>query len=200
MTLPISATEWMRLLLLYAHLIVSMLAVARVLAADVGLVSGRLARSELRDTVRQIARLLIALWVTGLAIVWLDTALDPAALAERSKLALKLVSVGVLTLNGIVLHRASFPVLMSDAPLGVGRTILLAVTGSLSTLHWLLAAFVGVSKPLGALSSEVLFGGYAALCVATVSVSLVSAPLVRRHVLRWRRLSDPAQQTGQVVT
>ncbi len=199
MTLPISATEWARMLLLYAHLIVSMLAIARVLSADLGLFTGRLSRSALHDTVRDIARLLVALWVTGLAIVWIDTGFEPAALAERSKLLLKLAAVVVLTLNGIALHRASFPVLMSDAPLGAGRANLLAVTGSLSTMHWLLAAFVGVAKPLGKLPPDVLLGSYVALCGATVSVSIACLPLVRQHVLRWRRASDPALRIDHVI-
>lgn len=200
LTMPISTTEWLRLFLLYAHLLLSMLALARVLAADLGLVTGKLSRELLHSTVHSIVWLLLGLWLSGLAIIWLDTGFDPALLAERSKLVLKLVSVTVLTLNGALLHRLAFPVLISDQPLNLRESILLAVTGSLSTLHWLLAAFIGVSKPLGKLPLELLLGSYALLCAATIVGSLACVGLVRRHIMHWRSTNDPTSFIDHVIS
>ena len=199
-TMPISTTEWLRLLLLYAHLLLSMLALARVLSADLGLVTGKLSQEMLHATVHSIVWLLLGLWVSGLAIIWLDTGFDPALLAERSKLVFKLVSVTVLTLNGALLHRLAFPVLMSDEPLNLRKSMLLAITGSLSTLHWLLAAFIGVSKPLGKLPLELLLLSYAILCVATIVGSLACIGLVRRHIMHWRSSNDPTSFIDHVIS
>jgi len=116
---------------------------------------------------------------------------DPVLLSERSKLLLKLVSVTVLTVNAGLLHHFAFPVLMSDEQLNWRKSMLLAVTGSLSTLHWLLAAFVGVSKPLGRLPLDFLLGSYVLLCVTVVMFSVACLGLVRQHVLDWRSRSNP---------
>ena len=188
----LTPAEWARLPLLYAHVIASMLAVARVLSADLGLVTGRLGRDALHGAVRDIARLLVALWITGLAIVWLDTGFAPTELAARPKLLLKLAVVSALTANGAVLHRASFPVLLSDRPPGPGASLLLSTTGALSTMHWLLAAFIGIAGPLDRVPLGELLRVYALLFAATVGVSACCMPMVRRRVLGWRRSSDPA--------
>lgn len=194
MNYSLTMMEWARLLLLYTHLIASMLAIASVLSADIGLVIGNLQREQLRNTIRNIARLLAVLWSTGLTIVWLDTGFDPAELMSRSKLLVKLVAVSVLTLNGLVLHRLCFPVLLSVDPLSLRATVLLAVTGSLSTMHWLLAAFIGVAKPLARISFEKLLEGYAMLVVSTVVLSIVCMPLVRHRVHSWRRSTSSVLQ------
>lgn len=199
-TMPISSTEWLRLSLLYAHLLLSMLALARVLAADLGLVTGKLSREALHSTVHSIVWLLLGLWISGLAIIWLDTGFAPALLAERSKLVLKLLSVTVLTLNGALLHNLAFPILMSNEPLNLRASMLLAVTGSLSTLHWLLAAFIGVSKPLGKLPLDLLLVSYAMLCVMTILGSLVCVGLVRRHIMHWRNAANSSVFIDHVIS
>jgi len=188
--------ESTRLILLYAHLLASMLAIARVLEADTGLVTGRLTRERLRGTVRDMGVLLAALWATGLAIVWLDTGFEPAELATRPKLLLKLLAVSVLTLNGAVLHRLCFPILLSDRAPGPGAVLLLVVSGALSTVHWLLAAFVGVARPLGRWPLEDLLAAYALLVAGTVAVAIGCVPAMRRSGILTRFASPPDERAG----
>jgi len=190
----ITLGESTRLAVLYAHLLASMLAIARVLAADVGLVTGRLSLEQMHETVRDIGLLLAALWATGLAIVWLDTGFEPAKLAMSSKLLLKLLAVSVLTLNGALLHRLSFPILLSDRAAGIGAASLLAVSGALSTLHWLLAAFVGVASPLARLPLENLLVAYALVVAATVVVAIGCVPMLQRSGILMQFVPSPEKR------
>lgn len=200
MTNSISNIEWLRLLLVYTHLLLSMLALARVLTADVGLVTGKLSRQALRSTVQSIVWFLCGLWISGLSIIWLDTGFDPSTLAERPKLLFKLVSVSVLTGNGLLLHRLAFPVLLSNAPMNLRTSILIGITGSLSTLHWLLAAFIGVSRPLDRLPIQVLLQSYVLLCSVVVIISIACLGLLRRQVLQWRNTNAAASHIDYVVS
>jgi len=72
MTTPIFLAEWARLMLIYAHLLLSMLALVRVLSADLGLITGKLSREALQSTVQHIVWLLLGLWASGFMIIWLD--------------------------------------------------------------------------------------------------------------------------------
>ncbi len=118
--------------------------------------------------------------------IWLDTGFDPVLLAGKSKLLLKLLCVLVLTGNGVLLHYLSFPALMRDGPVGLGTSVLLAVTGSLSTSHWLMAAFVGIARPLGQFSIGELLPLYGLFTTIALSIGLASTPIVRRLLNDWR--------------
>ena len=141
----------------------------------------------------QISVVLTLLWVTGLAIIYLDTGFDPAILAEKPKLLLKLMCVVVLTANGMVLHHISFPVLIKAGPLSTWESIFLACTGALSTSHWLMAAFIGIARPLGRIPIESLATFYGAICLATLLVSLMCSATIRRRLLDWQ-LSQALRQ------
>lgn len=58
--------------------------------------------------------------------------------------------------------------------------MLLTITGSLSTSHWMLAALVGMSKPLGILLIYLLLQGYLAIVVATILLALLTVLPMRR--------------------
>lgn len=180
----INVTEWVRLLLLYAHLILCAFAIAIVLKTDVALLFNSISRTELETAARAISMVLVALWASGLAIIYLDTGFNFDVLATKSKLLFKLICVGVLTVNGLVLHHVSFPLLVREgAALNPLNTMLLVVTGGLSTSHWLLAAFVGLAKPLGRLPLDVLLSLYSLFLGAVLISSVLSLPLVNRMQL-----------------
>lgn len=61
-----------------------------------------------------------------------------------------------------------------------GESILLVITGALSTSHWMLAAFVGMSKPLRRLPFTTLFGAYGLFVMAVLVGSLFFIPLLAR--------------------
>ena len=90
--------------LLYAHLLLCVFALHLVLSTDWRLLQSRIGARGLHRAHVQVAWLFGGLWLSGLAIVALDTGLDPALIATKPKLVAKLVAVGVLTLNGALLR------------------------------------------------------------------------------------------------
>ena len=191
----ISIAEWLRIFSLYGHLLFCAVALTMVLREDWRIATGNFCRQELKDTARIIALLLAMLWFSGLIVIYLDTGFDWQVLSQKSKLLLKLVSVVILTINGYVLHRISFPVLTGASPLTVGETTLLATTGSLSTSHWLMAAFIGLARPLGRLPLETLLMVYAVLCGLTILAAFLLVPVIRRRLSGWR-IENPERLAG----
>jgi hypothetical protein len=92
-------------------------------------------------------------------------------------------------MNGFVLHWFSFPVVIGNGALTYGRTLLLAITGSLSTSHWLLTAFIGASKPLRQLPLKALLCTYAFVCAITILVGILCMSAIRQRLLLWRETS-----------
>lgn len=177
----ITTAEWLRLALLYTHLVLCVFAISAVLKTDFALFFGKVSREELEATAKSISVILLFLWATGLSIIYIDTGFSPAELMTKSKLLLKLMSVVTLTLNGMVLHHISFPVLTKPAnSMTKSQSVLLVVTGALSTSHWLLAAFVGTSKPLGKLPVSTLLNAYGVFVFLVVISSLLFIPLLSR--------------------
>ena len=185
--------ESLRLALLFAHLICCAFAISYVLRADMAIARASFTRGWLSRMATTISRLLIALWLTGLAIIWIDTGFEWAALTDKPKLVLKLLCVCVLTVNGLFLHYLSFPVLTQNGPLSVANSMLLSVTGALSTCHWMAAAFVGIAKPLGQVPLEVLAKAYAVCFGVMVFSALLLTPVIRHQMLSWR-LNNPQPQ------
>lgn len=177
----ISVADWLRIILLYSHLVLCVFALSAVLKTDFALVFGEFSRKKLESTAHNISILLVLLWATGLAIIYIDTGFQPEVLATKSKLVLKLLCVCALTINGLVLHRISFPVLTSNSDqISVGESVLLVITGALSTSHWLLAAFIGMSKPLARLPAQTLFGAYGMFLMTVIITSLFFIPILSR--------------------
>ena len=190
-------TDWLRLALLYSHLLLCAFALVEVLRADVRIVAARFTVDGLRRTAHRVAWVLCALWASGLAIVFLDTGFDPGALGATPKLLLKLLTVSVLTANGVVLHWLSFPIVAARVRPTVSQALLLALSGALSTSHWLLAAFVGVARPLGQWPLETLLTAYLAYVGATLAVATLAAPALRRLLPDGlRRPSAHAREDG----
>lgn len=177
----ISTSDWLRISLIYCHLLVCAFAITSVLKTDINIVLGKVSRDDIGRAASEISHLLIALWATGLAIVYIDTGFSPEILATKSKLLLKLLCVVTLSINGMVLHHLSFPILTKDAnAITATQSILLVTTGALSTSHWMLAAFVGLSQPLGRLPFQTLAAAYIVFICAVLFVSLFFIPLLSR--------------------
>lgn len=177
----ISISDWLRIILVYSHVVICAFAITAVLKTDFKIVFGNTTREQINGAATQISGLLFALWVTGLSIIYLDTGFSPEILMTKAKLLLKLACVATLTVNGVVLHHVSFPVLMrSPADIASRECALLVVTGALSTSHWMLAAFVGMSAPLGRLPISLLFSAYCCFVLSAVAMSLFFIPLISR--------------------
>ena len=190
--------DWVRLTLVYMHLLASAFAIVLVLSADWGILKGTYTLEALQRTANRASVVLAVLWVTGLALVYCDTGLNFAEMAARPKLLLKLAIVGALTINGVVLHMVSFPLFARTGLLKWSESVVLAISGALSTSHWVLAAFVGVARPLGQWPIRMLLLGYLLYVVATLFMAVISVPLVRRHLSNQRRNLQSVQEPSSM--
>lgn len=142
-------------LLVYAHLIAACLSVGILLIQDISLAKfrGRALDKKAIETLKRNAQIvslaLVALWLSGLAIVVMGYMENPAYLMNQ-KLWAKFSVVGILTLNGIFLHYYSFPILVSSRGfLGSSRTeqFFVLLTGVISFTSWLYASYLGIARP-----------------------------------------------------
>ena len=184
----LNASDWFRTGLVYLHLLSCAFALALVLSADWRILKGDFTTDGLRRTAQGTSVVLVFLWVTGGLLVHHDTGFDLSVIASLSKLQLKLLVVAALTINGVLLHFVSFPLLTANRKLTLLESVVLAVTGTISTSHWLLAAFVGIARPLGQWPLESLLAAYVTGLCAMIVLGIFSAPFMRLHLAR--RLSS----------
>jgi hypothetical protein len=133
--------------LLYGHIIAFALALAAVIKEDVHLLRAkRIDSASLLSTAKFVKWLLLALWVTGVPMVIMDIGTDISLLLGKPKLLAKLIVVGALTLNGILLHLVVLP-MVTGKPQNPNTAATIAATlGAVSTTSWLYASFVAVSR------------------------------------------------------
>ncbi len=146
---------------LFLHLMVFAIAIAEILRED-----WRLFRSELVDvaklktTSRMIKYLLIGLWVSGIALVWFRTGSELNTLLSDPKFHAKILVVGTLTINGVLLHLIAFPLLRRNHHTWPGSAMLVSVLGAISTTSWIFAGFVGASRIVAPHMSFSMFMGF----------------------------------------
>jgi hypothetical protein len=133
--------------LLYGHIIAFALALATILKEDVRLLRAqRIDSASLLASAKLVKWLLLALWVTGVPMVMLDIGTDVSLLLGKPKLLAKLIVVGAVTLNGILLHLVAFP-MVTGKPKNPNRAATIAaMLGAVSTTSWLYASFVGAAR------------------------------------------------------
>ena len=166
-----------KLLLLFAHLLGTSLALGAIVATDIRLI-GKLADRRVRIAppnpfvMRLISLALLVLVATGAALVLLGLSDNPAYM-NNPKLQGKLILVVVLSLNALVLHRLTFP------GLARGRRVarwklrdFLRVAGpvALSNCLWMYCAFLGIARPWNnTVSLGFVLGTATWLCVAVLA-------------------------------
>ena len=150
-------TELARMGIIYVHLIACCVAIGLVLTSDLAMVR-QLYRGETPTDSRHLATLqttvataLIALWISGAAVVLLDASMKGWDYFANPKLQAKIAIVVLLTLNGVVLHRRVLPWLQkagSLLKLSFSQSLLAIFAGAVSGVSWFYAALLGVGKPL----------------------------------------------------
>ena len=145
----------MKTLIVYMHLIAACIAVGVIFMQDLSLMKTRgsplsaQAIAELQQAATIISSSLTALWISGLAIVLIGYIDNPQQYLMNQKLWAKFAVVVVLTLNGVALHRFSFPRVVSTRgilSLGVIEKTLVVFTGTVSTVSWLFACYLGIAR------------------------------------------------------
>jgi hypothetical protein len=145
----------LKLLLLFAHLLGTSLALGAIVATDIRLLR-KLADARVRlappnpYVMRLITIALVVLYVTGGSMLWLGLRENPDYLAGNPKLQAKLMLVAVLSINALVLHRFTFPGLAHGRRVArwkLGDFIRVGVPVALSNGLWMYCAFLGIARP-----------------------------------------------------
>ena len=167
----------LKLLLLFAHLLGTSLALGAIVATDIRLLR-KLADDRVRIAppnpfvMRLITLALLVLYLTGAAMIALGLTDDPEYLGNP-KLQAKLLLVAVLSVNALVLHRYTFPGLARGRRVArwkLGDFMRVALPVSLSNCLWMYCAFLGVARPWNhAVSLGFVLGTAACLCALTLA-------------------------------
>jgi uncharacterized SAM-binding protein YcdF (DUF218 family) len=160
-------TAVIRMALIYVHLLGFAGAAAFVAQGDYALLGrSRIDMALLRRSASFVSVALAVLWVSGLAVIWLDTQFDLAVLLTKPKLLAKLSIVAILTVNGMALHTLAFPRLENAYRDPQRAVVLPCVLGGISAATWMYAAFVGVGKAVAPTLGYIGFMGLYAVAVA----------------------------------
>lgn len=186
-------TTTVRQLLLFAHTLAFAFAIVAVIQEDWALLRARrIDADRLGATGRKVARLLLLLWTTGVALILLDQGLSWDSLMTKSKLAAKLTVVSFLTVNGLVLHWLVFPMLTQPqrrrgAALDVCAGVC-ACVGAISSVTWLFASFLGVARLI---APSMTYGGFLGLYGLSLVVGVVVALMFVRPQIERLMLARP---------
>lgn len=121
---------------------------------------------------------LAMLWVSGLGFMLHYAMFDPARIANP-KVWAKMAIVGMLTLNGIFIHRAVLPLIRR----GIGRTLfdgmsttqrgILLASGVVSGTSWYVPLILGATPQLNfVVPAWAILAAYAALLAGGISITL----------------------------
>ena len=153
------ASEFTRMGIVYLHLIACCVAIGLVLTNDVDLIM-RLVKAEPDDTLdpgnfsdlqKTVSRALIALWITGVALITLDASTKGWIYFSNPKLQSKVAVVMLLTLNGFALHKYVLPLMQKAGSLlrlSFSERLLAVFAGTVSGVSWFYAALLGIGRPL----------------------------------------------------
>ena len=153
------AAEYIRLGVVYFHLIACCVAIGLVLTSDIAMVkqllkgdvSGHHDDAHLESLQKTVSLALVALWITGIGIIGIDYAGKGMEYFLNPKLQAKIGIVVLLTFNGFLLHSAVLPALKkagSILNLSFNVRMLALFSGALSAVSWFYAAMLGVGRPL----------------------------------------------------
>jgi hypothetical protein len=143
-----------KLIVLFAHLLGTSLALGAIVATDIRLL-GRLAQARVRIAppnpfvMRLISSALVLLYLSGGCLVWLGWSADPAYLSNP-KLQGKLLLVLLLSVNALVLHHITFPGLARGRRVARWKArdfMRVALPVALSNALWMYCAFLGIARP-----------------------------------------------------
>jgi hypothetical protein len=195
-----TAESWARVGLLYLHLMLVVPALFLVLKTDLRVLRRCVSAQTMRRVHRRLLWLLAGLWLTGGAVVLLDLGGDLTLLVDRPKLLAKLACVAALTANALVLRHYALPRITARRLLGTAEARWLAVAGAVSTASWLMAAFLGLARPMADWSAAQALGFYGLVLAGAITVALVVCPgrLRRRQIGTGHTAVEEAAETLQV--
>ncbi len=199
----IEFNEWIRMALLYAHLLLCVLAMSQVFETDLKIALGKISITALSKKSVKVGVLLFAMWLSGLGVIYMDTGFNILVMAEDSKLQLKILCVTLLSLNSLMLHWYSLPTVKRQdtkvtrrrtrKPLSTVKSAIIIYIAALSLSNWMLAAFIGVAEPLANLGFMALFKIYLVVQVLVFIVSMIAFPYLNKRLMLMKSEYDAAQ-------
>lgn len=151
--------EFVRLGILYAHLIACCVAIGSILSSDFAMLKALIKQEK--SPVAESAHMqhlqttvfwaLVLLWITGLAIIGVDMLGKGAEYLLNPKLQAKIAVVMLLTLNGIFLHHKVLPAIQKAGCLlsmSFDKRTFALLAGVVSGVSWFYAAFLGIGRAL----------------------------------------------------
>ncbi len=199
----IELNEWIRMVLLYGHLLLTVIALSQVFETDLRIALGGISISALSEKSARVGSLLFAMWLSGIAVIYMDTGFELLALAADSKLQLKIVCVTFLSLNSLMLHWYSLPAVMKQdnplakrrakRPLSKIKSAFIVYIAALSLSNWMLAAFIGIADPLANLGFFTLFKLYIIVQILVFIVSMISFPYLNKRLMLMKSEYDATQ-------
>ena len=145
----------MKVFIVYIHLLAVCISIGSLLLKDFELMRKRgetLFGEEvkyLQKTAKVMIYALFVLWVTGISLVAIGYIDNPATYFTNGKILAKITVVFLLTINGCFLHWYSFPRITSRSGLfglSWNEQVLVGLTGIISTVSWLYAAYLGIAR------------------------------------------------------
>ncbi|UUZ68854.1 hypothetical protein LP416_02965 [Polaromonas sp. P2-4] len=201
--------EFARMGIVYLHLIACCVAIGLVLTSDIAMVkqlfkadpADRLDSKHLSELQTTVSRALIALWITGVAIISLDASIKGWGYFANPKLQSKIAIVTLLTVNGFALHKYVLPLMQkagSLLKLSFNQRMLAIFTGAVSGVSWFYAAMLGIGRPLNWKYSLLeILAAYPVLIVGGfVSMALLTAWSQRKSSATCRRSSTPTTRAS----
>lgn len=199
--------ELPRLFMLYVHLVAFAVTLSAVFIEDVRMVvtlrwmkwpTGQplqLDQKRLQITADIALTGLCVLAASGLAIVAIDTSLDPAIMLSKPKLMAKLSVILILLANGVALHFYGFPALFRPTSHPARTATILCVLGAISSASWFYASFLGIAKPLTSILSYEGFMSAYAVCI--VGAFIASTLLTWKPMMRLVALNSLPMERSQ---
>ncbi len=179
--------------LVYFHLLAMAVAVGKMLEYDFRFlrsVSRRPTPESLAELLRTKTSMTFALyflWLSGFALVYLGYIHTPQYL-ENEKLWMKGVTVAVLTVNGMLMHRFAFPHMQQETAflaLPLRKVLALSLFATVSSASWLFASFLGVARWWNnTVSFEFLLSIYLALIVVAGMVAMTVMSALRQQYFK----------------
>lgn len=184
----------LRQIVLVVHLFSFAFAFVLVVRADIAMLRGqyREGRGNLKKDANSTALLLLALWVSGVAIIGLNMGFDWAAIMANGKVFAKVTVVAILTINGVFLHFYAFPLFEGGAA-SSRRLLICSVLGAVSSVSWLFASLFGVARIV---APFLTYDHFMMLYLLCLTVGLAIAVLFVWPMLRRQMVCHPSSPSS----
>jgi hypothetical protein len=208
--------EFMRLGIVYAHLIACCVAIGMVLTSDFAMIKELIKggnshlqdRDHMQSLQKSVSAALAILWLSGVAIIWVDINASGLSYLLNPKLQAKIAIVMLLTFNGRLLHGLVLPALQkagSLLKLDFSMRMFALFAGALSGVSWFYAAMLGIGRPLSwkyslteilAAYPVMIVGGFIAMVLLTQWAKSREANPTQTNLMLTPAFRNPALATG----